>query len=103
MTKLHRTSVLVSSAAVGAANAWRSVGPCPVPVSQPARVDAYWGLLSRTPVVANDTHHKVLEAVFTGPVAHWLAIPVSNPDPPYQLSYQRLEEASALLAEFVSR
>jgi len=88
------------AAAGGAANAWDSVGPYPITLAVLDRIDTYWNSLASTPVAAKASHHKVLEVVFEGPVQHWLAVPVSHPQPPYEVSYELLQSAVTLFARF---
>lgn len=93
----------ISSAALGAVNAWVSVGPYDMPSSALFDIDSLWNDFSEAPVAANTTHPKGLEAVFAGDVDHWVSLPVSQPAPPYRLSREALREAAQCLVGFTNQ
>ena len=92
----------IVSAAIGATNAWLSVGPYRLTTQQLSDVGLFWSDLARAPVASNSTHPKVMEAVFAGETDHWLALPVSVMAPPYEISPTALHEASCWFSSFAN-
>lgn len=88
----------ITSAAIGATNAWLSVGPFAVSTAALSNVESFWNDLAAAPVAVNATHPKVLEVVYAGDTDHWLAVPVSVVYPPYGISREALFKASQLYA-----
>jgi len=73
---------------VGAVNAWKSVGSFPMPEPSQAWIefDTLWPLLCSSQLSRDTDHLKAVEMAYSGPVEHWVGIPVSNQEAPYSLS-----------------
>jgi hypothetical protein len=88
-----------SFAEIGAINAWRSVGAFKINDLLEPDLEAIWQALQTSSVTANTTHVKAIEFACNQPIAHWLALPVSLLEPPFELQENLIRQA----LEFVRR
>jgi hypothetical protein len=88
-----------SFAEIGAINAWRSVGAFEINNLFEPDLESIWQALQTSSVAANTTHVKAIEFACKQPILHWLALPVSSLEPPFELQADLIRQA----LEFVRR
>ncbi len=72
-------------AEVGAVNAWKSVGPFRLNLKADVHVDEIWAEMLHSPVGLNRSHAKAIEFGANRPTPHWVGLPVSGPQAPFEL------------------
>jgi hypothetical protein len=80
-------------AEIGAINAWRSVGAFQIHDLLEPDLQGIWQALQASSVAANTTHVKAIEFACKRPIAHWLALPVSGLESPFELQLDLIRQA----------
>jgi hypothetical protein len=86
-----------SFAEIGAINAWRSVGAFQIDDLFEPDLESIWQALKTSSVGASTTHVKAIEFACNQPIAHWLALPVSSLEPPFELQAELIRQALELV------
>jgi hypothetical protein len=96
-TGLNSFAQSFSFAEVGAVNAWRSVGAFQINNLLEPDLKTIWQALQTSSVAANTTHVKAIEFACKEPIPHWLALPVSSLEPPFELQENMIRQALELV------
>jgi hypothetical protein len=98
-TGLNNFAQSLSFAEVGAVNAWRSVGAFEINNLLEPDLESIWQALQTSNVAANTTHVKAIEFACKQPIPHWLALPVSSLEPPFELQEKLIHQALELVRQ----
>jgi hypothetical protein len=86
-----------SFAEIGAVNAWRSIGAFQIGDLLAPDLESIWEALQTSTVATHTSHVKAIEFACKQPIPHWLALPVSSLEPPFELREDLIRQALELV------